>query len=134
MYTHLQKGDCSFCTQAETQRTSGFWKRKQLLDYLDNLNVPYNIRKRYIQNEETNRIVETERGDKMVMKKGMRISGMVAGIMLTVLAALMLAEGIITLLGNPAFIFIDNMNRAFELVVGIVSILVAAPMMDMSRA
>ena len=59
---------------------------------------------------------------------------MVAGIVLTVLAALMLAEGIITLLGNPAFIFIDNMNRAFELVVGIISIMVAAPMMDMSRA
>ena len=70
----------------------------------------------------------------MVMKRGMRISGMVAGIILTVLAALMMAEGIITLLGNPAFIFIDNMNRAFELVVGIVSILVAAPTMDMSRA
>ncbi len=70
----------------------------------------------------------------MVMKKGMRISGMVAGIILTVLAALMLAEGIITLLGNPAFIFIDNMNRAFELVVGIVSIIVAGSTMDMSRA
>ncbi len=70
----------------------------------------------------------------MVIKKGMRISGMVAGIILTVLAALMMAEGIITLLGNPPFIFIDNMNRAFELVVGIVSILVAAPTMDLSRA
>ncbi len=68
------------------------------------------------------------------MKKGMKVSGMVAGIILTVLAALMMAEGIITLLGNPAFIFIDNMNRGFEVVVGIVSILVAAPMMDMSRA
>ena len=65
---------------------------------------------------------------------GMRIGGLVAGIILTVLAALMLAEGIITLMGNPAFIFIDNMNRAFELVVGIISIMVAAPMMDMSRA
>ncbi len=65
---------------------------------------------------------------------GMKISGLVGGIILTVLAALMLAEGIITLLGNPAFIFIDNMNRSFELVMGLVSIVVAATTMDLSRA
>ncbi len=65
---------------------------------------------------------------------GMRVGGLVAGIILTVLAALMLAEGIITLMGNPAFIFIDNMNRSFELVVGIVSIIVAGSTMDLSRA
>ena len=65
---------------------------------------------------------------------GMRISGLIAGIILTVLAALMLAEGIITLMGNPAFIFIDNMNRGFELVVGLVSIIVAGTTMDLSRA
>ncbi len=65
---------------------------------------------------------------------GMKISGLVGGIILTVLAALMLAEGIITLLGNPAFVFIDNMNRSFELVMGLVSIVVAATTMDLSRA
>ncbi len=65
---------------------------------------------------------------------GMKISGLVGGIILTILAALMLAEGIITLLGNPAFIFIDNMNRSFELVMGLVSIVVAATTMDLSRA
>ncbi len=64
---------------------------------------------------------------------GMRIGGLVAGIILVVLAALMLAEGIITLMGNPAFIFINNMNRSFELVVGIFAIIVAASTMDMSR-
>ncbi len=64
----------------------------------------------------------------------MKITGLVGGIILTVLAALMLAEGIITLLGNPAFIFIDNMNRSFELVMGLVSIVVAATTMDLSRA
>jgi hypothetical protein len=65
---------------------------------------------------------------------GMRISGLIAGIILTVLAASMLAEGIITLMGNPAFIFLDNMNRGFELVVGLVSIIVAGTTMDLSRA
>ena len=64
---------------------------------------------------------------------GVRIGGLVAGIVLAVFAALMLAEGIITLMGNPAFIFIDNMNRSFELVVGLVSIIVAGSTMDLSR-
>ncbi len=58
----------------------------------------------------------------------------VGGIILVVLGALTLAEGIITSMGNPAFIFIDNMNRGFELVVGLVTILVAASVMDTSRA
>ncbi len=58
----------------------------------------------------------------------------IAGIILVVIGALTLAEGIITLMGNPAFIFIDNMNRSFELVVGIFAILVAASTMDTSRA
>lgn len=65
---------------------------------------------------------------------GMRIGGLIGGIILTVLAALMLAESIITLLGNPAFIFIDNMNRSFEFVMGLVSIVVAGTTMDLSRA
>jgi uncharacterized membrane protein YdfJ with MMPL/SSD domain len=57
----------------------------------------------------------------------------VAGIILVVLGALTMAEAIITLLGNPAFIFIENMNRGFELVVGIVTIVVAAATMDLSQ-
>ena len=65
---------------------------------------------------------------------GMRISGLVAGIILTVFGALMLAEGIITLMGNPSFIFVDNMNRGFELVVGLVTIVVAGTTMDLSRS
>jgi len=70
----------------------------------------------------------------MVMKNGMRISGMVTGIILAVLAALIMPEDINTLLGIAAFIFIDDMNRAFELAVGIVSIIVAGSTMEMSRA
>jgi len=57
----------------------------------------------------------------------------IAGIILVVLGALMLAEGIITLMGNPAILFVDNMNRGFELVVGLVTIIVAAATMDSSR-
>ena len=71
----------------------------------------------------------------MTMKVGkMRISGLVSGIILTVLGALMLAEGIITLMGNPAFIFIENMNRGFELVVGLVTIVLAGTTMDLGRS
>ncbi len=64
---------------------------------------------------------------------GMRIGGLVGGVILTVLGALMLAEGIITLLGNPSFIFIENMNRGFELTMGFVTIVVAGTMMNLSR-
>ncbi len=57
---------------------------------------------------------------------GMRVGGLVAGIILVVLA-----EGIITSMGNPTFL--DNTNRSFELVVGIFVIIVAASTMDRSR-
>jgi hypothetical protein len=63
----------------------------------------------------------------------MRLSGLVAGIILTVIGALMLAEGTITLLGNPAFVFVENMNRPFELVVGLITIMVASTTMDLGR-
>ncbi len=66
--------------------------------------------------------------------RGMRAGGLVAGIILVVLGALTLAESIITLMGNPAFIFIDNMNRGFELVVGLVAVIVGGSTMDVSRA
>ena len=69
-----------------------------------------------------------------ITNKKMRIPALVGGIILTVLAALMLAEGIITLMGNPAFIFIENMNRGFELVVGLVAIVVAGSTMDLGRS
>ncbi len=71
----------------------------------------------------------------MTMKNGkMRIGGLVSGIILAVFGALMLAEGIITMLGNPSFIFIENMNRSFEFVVGLVTIVVAGSTMDLSRS
>ena len=69
-----------------------------------------------------------------ITNKKMRIPALVGGIILTVLAALMLAEGIITLMGNPAFIFIENMNRGFELVVGSVTIVLAGTTMDLGRS
>ena len=69
-----------------------------------------------------------------IRARGMRAGGLVAGIILVVLGALMLAEGIITLMGNPPFIFIENMNRSFELIVGVVTIVVAGSTMDLSRS
>ena len=63
-----------------------------------------------------------------------KMGAFVAGIILVVIGALMLAEGVITLMGNPAFLFVDNMNRGFELVVGLVTIIVAAATIDSSKA
>ena len=71
----------------------------------------------------------------MTMKIGKtRIPALVGGIILTVLGALMLAEAIITLLGIPAFVFIENMNRGFELVVGLVAIVLTTTTMDLGRS
>lgn len=71
----------------------------------------------------------------MTMKIGkMRIGGLVAGVILTVLGALMMAEGVVTMLGNPSFIFIENMNRGFEFVVGFVTVMLAGTTMDLSRS
>jgi hypothetical protein len=73
------------------------------------------------------------RGDRKMAEKIRKMGAFVGGIILVVLGALMLAEGVITLMGNPAFLFVDNMNRGFELVVGLVTIIVAAATMDSSR-
>jgi hypothetical protein len=71
----------------------------------------------------------------MTMKIGrMRISGLVAGVILTVLGALMMAEGVVTTSGNTSFMFAENMNRGFEFVVGFVTIVLAAIIMDLSRS
>ena len=72
-------------------------------------------------------------GDRKTAEKIRKMGAFIAGIILVVLGALMLAEGIITLMGNPEFLFVDNMNRGFELVVGLVTIIVAAATMDSSR-
>ncbi len=66
--------------------------------------------------------------------RGMKVGGLVAGIILVVLGALTLAESIITLMGNQPFIFIDNMNRGFELLVGLITIIVAGSIMDADRS
>jgi hypothetical protein len=62
-----------------------------------------------------------------------KMGAFVAGIILVVIGALMLAEGVITLMGNSAFLFVDNMNRGFEVVVGLVTIIVAAATLDSSK-
>jgi hypothetical protein len=63
----------------------------------------------------------------------MRISGLVAGIILTVLGALMMAEGVVAMVANTSFMFADNMNRGFEFAVGFVTIVLSGVIMDLSR-
>ncbi len=71
----------------------------------------------------------------MIMKIGnMKISALVSGIILTVLGALLMAEGVITTLDNPSFIFVENMNRGFELMVGFITVIIAGITMDLSRS
>jgi uncharacterized membrane protein HdeD (DUF308 family) len=65
---------------------------------------------------------------------GMRLSGLVAGVILTVLGALMMAEGVVSTVASTHFMFAENMNRGFEFVVGFVTIVLAAIIMDLSRS
>jgi hypothetical protein len=82
-----------------------------------------------------NKLLFRKRGEKMAMKiGGMKISGLIAGIILTVLGALMMAEAVVTTMGNSSFMFAENMNREFEFVVGLVSVVVAAMTMDLNRS
>jgi hypothetical protein len=70
----------------------------------------------------------------MAMKiGGMKISGLVAGIILTVLGALMMAEGVVTAVGNNSFMFAENINRGFEFVVGFIAVVLASQVMNLSR-
>ncbi len=64
----------------------------------------------------------------------MRVSGLIAGVILVVLGALMMADSVVTLSGNTAFLFVENMNRGFEFVVGLMAIVLGAVIMDLSRA
>jgi hypothetical protein len=71
----------------------------------------------------------------MAMKiGGMKISGLVAGIILTVLGALMMAEGVVTTVGNNSFMFAENMNRGFEFVAGLIAVVLASQVMNLSRS
>jgi hypothetical protein len=65
---------------------------------------------------------------------GMKISGLVAGIILTVLGALMMAEGVVTTVGNNSFIFAENMNRGFEFVIGLIAVVLASQVMNLNRS
>jgi hypothetical protein len=96
--------------------------------------TPTSLAKRiYLKRE--NKRVHWKRNDTMTMKIGrMRISGLIAGVILTVLGALMMAEGIVVMAGNASFMFAENMNRGFEFVVGFVTIVLAAIIMDLSRS
>jgi hypothetical protein len=62
-----------------------------------------------------------------------KIGGLVGGIVLVVLGALMIAEGVIGIMGSSGFFFISNMNRGFEFVVGLVTIVTAGISMSLSR-
>ncbi len=51
----------------------------------------------------------------------LRISGLAAGSLLALLAILMIGEGVTTLMGFSSFIVADNVNRGFELLMGLVT-------------
>ncbi len=64
----------------------------------------------------------------------MRASGLIAGVIVVVLGALMMAEGVVSTVTDTSFMFAENMNRGFEFVVGLVAIVLGAVVMDLSRS
>jgi hypothetical protein len=64
----------------------------------------------------------------------MRASGLVAGLIVIVLGALTRADAVVSMVTNNSFMFAENMNRGFEFVVGFVTIVLGAVVMDLSRS
>ena len=63
----------------------------------------------------------------------MRASGLIAGLIVLVLGALTMADAVVSIVTNNSFMFAENMNRNFEFVVGFVTIVLGAAVMDLSR-
>lgn len=73
----------------------------------------------------------------MTVKVGqieIRSGAFIAGLIVVVLGALMVAEGVVDMIADTSFMFARNMNRQFELVVGFVAILLGAAVMGLSRS
>ena len=64
---------------------------------------------------------------------GIRINGLVAGIVVLVLGALMVAESVTSVVAGSPFMFREGVNRGFEFMVGFVAIVLAASTIDQSR-
>jgi hypothetical protein len=64
----------------------------------------------------------------------MRASGLIAGLMVLVLGALMMADAVVSMVTDTSFMFAENMNRSFEFVVGVVTIVLGAVVIDLSRS
>ena len=63
-----------------------------------------------------------------------RSGAFIAGLVVVVLGALMVAEGVVDMVADTSFMFARDMNRQFELVVGFVAILLGAAVMGLSRS
>ncbi len=73
----------------------------------------------------------------MTVKVGqieIRSGAFIAGLIVVVLGALIVAEGVVNMVADTSFMFARNMNRQFEVVVGFVAILLGAAVMGLSRS
>lgn len=64
---------------------------------------------------------------------GMRASGFIAGLIVVVLGALLIAESVTSIVADSPFMFVDGVNRGFEFVVGFIALVLAASALDESR-
>lgn len=59
-------------------------------------------------------------------------AGLIAGLIIIVFGALIIADAIVAMVTNNPFMFIENMNRGFEFVVGVLAIVTGAGAMESS--
>ncbi len=62
-----------------------------------------------------------------------KIGRFIAGMVVLVLGALMVADAVVTYVANTPFMFTEGLNRGFEFVVGLIAIILAGTLMDESR-
>lgn len=63
-----------------------------------------------------------------------RSGAFIAGLIVVVLGALMIAEAVVSIVADTSFMFARNMNRQFEFIVGLMAILLGAAVMGLSRS
>jgi len=62
----------------------------------------------------------------------MRITGLITGLLVLFLGALMMAEALINIGTGAYFMFAENINRQFEFVTGLIAVILAVVALDLS--
>jgi Ni,Fe-hydrogenase I cytochrome b subunit len=71
--------------------------------------------------------------EEYLYSRASKISRYAISILVLVLGALMISESVTSVVANQSYIFLEDVNRGFEFVVGLIAIVLAATLMDAAR-